>query len=945
MAPAPNPRTSQAVLIGSMYAPLLPQLPVVERNVDEVARTLTDTAGTGLPAGNCAVLLNPATQAEVLAAVTKAAANVGPGGLLLIYLTGHAFSAVMPGQSMRFPVSGNVGEPRGAALSFSELARRVRASSDLAWLVMFDVCLPGDDDIEQTGEELRAFADAGGAAWLATSPQDAFTHSADGCSPFTAALLDVLRHGLDGGPAPLDSDAIFGALRSAIGDRADVRLNGTGPAVASPAENPAPWVMPGFAGEVTDAAEDLLGVGQDAQALATLMGFRKLEPPLAIGIHGEWGSGKTFFMKLLARWLKAQSDSKNRDYSRSVVNVWFNAWHYAEGNLWASLLHQIISELHARPSAPESELNAVRDRIRDVRETADKAEADVVEAQSEVDRATKQLELRQREERAAQQTMEIDAKDIWSAFLAERRTYFDKVTSSLGIAKAQATADDLDRLARDVRSVVEHPVRLATAGRWRSPLVVALLAAAVISIGGVTLASQLDWSQSWLGPATALIAQLAAVAGGAAAWIGRQSALVRWLLRPVELATQQRDEQLTEQREKVAAAEATLAEAASAASAAGRKRDDAETKRAEAQQELDKLTGPRLLSQYIADLDRKDEYGPYLGIAAIAHRDLKRLHQYLKAAVADPETPVDRIVLYIDDLDRCQPEAVVRVLEAVHLLLALPLFVVVVGVDAELLARSLRDRHPVLLGQNMTNGAAGAESTVSARDYLDKIFQLTYRLPPMGPDECAVLLRKAAATDPQSGAAVQSPRPGSTAARESAATPRPVAPGPVVRSAEPAALDVETAAPAVGESADLRATEILELSDPELAVLDIVAPLVGSTPRRAKRFLNVYRVTKARIMIEPSRRARLADEPVPVGLIVLVALLVGLPETAPALIDGAPAEPTATLGDWLSRHREALGADPTTNRRVGEFILRARQIADVPFATVLAWLPAARPFT
>jgi len=43
--------------------------------------------------------------------------------------------------------------------------------------------------------------------------------------------------------------------------------------------------------------------------------------------------------------------------------------------------------------------------------------------------------------------------------------------------------------------------------------------------------------------------------------------------------------------------------------------------------------------------------------------------------------PLQRIVLYVDDLDRCPPTKVVDVLRATHLLLALPLFVVIVAVD------------------------------------------------------------------------------------------------------------------------------------------------------------------------------------------------------------------------------------------------------------------------
>ena len=45
------------------------------------------------------------------------------------------------------------------------------------------------------------------------------------------------------------------------------------------------------------------------------------------------------------------------------------------------------------------------------------------------------------------------------------------------------------------------------------------------------------------------------------------------------------------------------------------------------------------------------------------------------------EKPLERIILYIDDLDRCPEERVVEVLEAVNLLMAFPLFIVIVGVD------------------------------------------------------------------------------------------------------------------------------------------------------------------------------------------------------------------------------------------------------------------------
>ena len=99
----------------------------------------------------------------------------------------------------------------------------------------------------------------------------------------------------------------------------------------------------------------------------------------------------------------------------------------------------------------------------------------------------------------------------------------------------------------------------------------------------------------------------------------------------------------------------------------------------------------------------------------------------------DAPRPIDRIVLYIDDLDRCSSEQVVEVLQAVHLLLALDLFVVVVGVDPRWLLRSLRREY-------RSDADDGAQPTgqdrwweTTPQDYLEKIFNIPFALPRMSP--------------------------------------------------------------------------------------------------------------------------------------------------------------------------------------------------------------------
>src|SRR6185503_16620024 len=59
-----------------------------------------------------------------------------------------------------------------------------------------------------------------------------------------------------------------------------------------------------FVADDTRAADDLstrLAIDPDVDALAALLAARAVEPPPSVGLFGEWGSGKSFFMRRLRR--------------------------------------------------------------------------------------------------------------------------------------------------------------------------------------------------------------------------------------------------------------------------------------------------------------------------------------------------------------------------------------------------------------------------------------------------------------------------------------------------------------------------------------------------------------------------------------------------------------------------------------------------------------------
>ena len=86
---------------------------------------------------------------------------------------------------------------------------------------------------------------------------------------------------------------------------------------------------------------------------------------------------------------------------------------------------------------------------------------------------------------------------------------------------------------------------------------------------------------------------------------------------------------------------------------------------------------------------------------------------------------VSRLVVFVDDLDRCMPEHALTVLESMKLFFDIPGFVFVVGLDEHVVESAVRSKFA-------NAGSESAELIAQLeRDYLKKIFQVPYTLPTM----------------------------------------------------------------------------------------------------------------------------------------------------------------------------------------------------------------------
>jgi hypothetical protein len=522
----------------------------------------------------------------------------------------------------------------------------------------------------------------------------------------------------------------------------------------------------------TDDGPDFLGITQDVHMLAGLVVSRHVRPPLSVGLFGNWGSGKSFFMKQMRRRVRVLADAAAAEeervgrcgptvstYCSTVRQITFNAWHYAEANLWASLATHIFDDL-----ASEGSEEVLRRRADELAEQRGKEQS-----------LLKQLSMVRLERMlvAAQQ----DSKPVFPELTAEDRDWIARETNL-----PADTTENVRKFVTELRGLGSE-VRQTWHLLRRSRLA---LAACVVGIAAAIGVAFLVSSPAW-----PLLVGLVPVLVGVTPQVTRVREAAQRIRRAAEHVTTANEQRLAELDEEAARLEREVAELASQHDAMA----------------------------FAKSRHASEDYRQHLGIVSQLRRDLE-----LFAAMIDKEPDdlggLERVVLYIDDLDRCPPDVVIKVLEAIHLLVALPVFVVVVAVDPRWLHQAIRHHYKEMLPHDV----------LTPDHYLEKIFQIPFQLPAMDVGGFGRLMLGLAAHR-------------TTDATPDSNTPAETPPEPARTEQDEPEATVVTSQPATVR--DLRPRQ-LDISNDELEFLGRLASMV-TTPRTAKRVLNLYRLLRARL--------------------------------------------------------------------------------------------------
>lgn len=601
-----------------------------------------------------------------------------------------------------------------------------------------------------------------------------------------------------------------------------------------------PPSLAGFDSDDPDkGGDDRLDVTRYATAFATVLAAKSVKPPLSIGVFGDWGSGKSFFMRLMREQTDrvcrlTDIDANNeRIFCTRVKSIKFNAWHYADTNLWASLVQTILEELQSEIK-DENDLELVQAAKAAAQEKLESAIEARQEAEQELRSAQTATESRTKNVDRAKSVIEAFAKNVFQF----DEGVLDSACKSLGIDIPQGfsgTVEELKDLTDDLRDEAE---KIRSHWHWfkRKPAITELIlwVGGSIVLGSAVLyglahADLLDGLQVFLGEVVVVVSTVVVrIRSSLQKFAGASEKLsgIRARIDTRESELEQSKPSLIER------AESDLEHARAEQEVAQTSFDMANETYKQAEKGKKSIVSSKEIASLIERrLDGRD-YEQYLSITTAIRNDFETLSSYLSHN--DGSDAIERIVLYIDDLDRCPSEKVVQVLEAVHLMLAFPLFVVVVGVDIRWAGTSLHETYPKHLTSGLQDGddddridTAGA----SALDYLEKIFQIPFWLPPMEEEASRNMI---SAMIPIAETDEDTPDQVSATVQE------------IAQSSASESDDVEVARQQGNAQASTDASaEALEVESGEREYMLSLAAAVGKSPRRLKRFVNTYRILKA----------------------------------------------------------------------------------------------------
>jgi hypothetical protein len=621
----------------------------------------------------------------------------------------------------------------------------------------------------------------------------------------------------------------------------------------------------------SDSGTDYLDISKDVNAFAKVMSAKSFSPPLAIALLGKWGSGKSFFMKKLMERIQTLSKSENQKaYCNGIAHVHFNAWSYMDSNLWASIITKIFEGLQKYITNDTSASTNKREIEKELTKKLNIAHEEIADLEHQKQSIDNKIETLESQKGKVEVTLQTKIDEIKSKSI---KTVLNKLDESFNISakitSALASNGSFNKSAEKFGEIVpreywQNPTELYKktksfhtylrtffkGANWQISLVwfclilifvifmktIVFLVASILGVTDFSFSAK-TWS---------IITLVGTFLYRNYTTFKHLQPLISTFWKVKEDYELQKKDVIFKINQAEKALKFEIENFKTEIQSINEQINQAKQSKLEIEYRLENTLTTEALFNFIKRRSDSDDYKKHLGIVSVIRKDFEILselfsgHYYELISSGESEEfqkqfdkPLERIILYIDDLDRCSDDRVVQVLEAVNLLMAYPLFVVVVGVDPRWVKNALIKKHQL---QFSNNGQQDENAEmIEPSSYLEKIFQVPFQLKSATNKSVKHMLKTLAESQPQID--VNEDMFSFTEDGELA--------DHFDESDEIYNENIATQAPIIKEVSAIETVESLKFSDKEIGLLQSMSSILGTNPRALKRFVNIYRVIKA----------------------------------------------------------------------------------------------------
>lgn len=521
---------------------------------------------------------------------------------------------------------------------------------------------------------------------------------------------------------------------------------------------------------------DQLNLMSEVNAIAEAMTLKDLNPPLVVGILGGWGAGKSFILHLIKNRIQEircepvnGPDDPGFPFVGHPYIINFDAWTFAKGNLWASLMQQIFMELdrqigleqmltkklgkdlkkgqnteiwrllnelsdEERTRISTTDLGIKAIKIVDQIKSGDMPETKLWDVLEKL-KSKEVTKLRGIEQKLEETLLEHNELKYELKKTIDQQIEKDAHREAITTMNDQLLQSAWDALFKndDEKQTVPTFAQLKNALSWKDIfkkesktyifglVVFALLGALIVYIPDFEMPFKFGFSGI-----TGLLGSLFTGYYKFQQWA--KDTRVKF---DASVADNRKDPQQAYDKAILDAANTNsgketgaVTEKAAAIIESEQKLEGFQNQVNSIRQRVGMASRHRNLLEFVENRLDDKAYENKLGLLHQVKEDLEELSD---ALMHDDGTTrlfqrgKPRIMLLIDDLDRCPPPKVVEVLEAAQLLVKTSLFIVVIAMDVRYVTRALEHEYA---------GVLSPYGEPSGLDYIEKIIQIPYRVRP-----------------------------------------------------------------------------------------------------------------------------------------------------------------------------------------------------------------------